>query len=146
MTRTDFLTDCAAAGIDPGDRRYYQPDAYFHSGEIWCPHCRLHSTTRPRAQCDLQQAKAAEIRDAGGNPVYCFSCHSAFDGEGPGRCPDCLATYEAEVEKNRRVIRRSQFRHGVVYREDNCGDVERVHPTELAQERYERSGPEVETL
>lgn len=70
-----LATEFTAYGIDPDDRIY---DRTFDTGYRGGPLCRVcngHSPDSPRARCDLELARAAEMDD----PCFCPSCRKAFD-------------------------------------------------------------------
>jgi len=132
MSREAFLSELAAHGIDPTDRKYQITDSahVFTSGQSWCSWCRAHATERPRAACDLQRAKASEMA-ADGRPVApCRLCRDPHFGERGQRCPACTEKAEAADA----AIKTHRFTPGTraVRRDDHCGDVEAVHPVELA--------------
>ena len=125
-----------AVGIDPDDPIYHDP----HPDEGWrmgedriCSWCYRHKERNPRLRCDVIRAESPEATQA------CAYCQEVADSDRPRLCQKCADREEA----NRRRWQ-SRWKRGsrAVRRDDGCGDVERVHPTELAIERLERSGPE----
>jgi len=133
MSRQAFLADCQAHGIDPTDPKYVDLDGILKSGDNLCPWCSRHGVSNPRAACDLEQSKAAKLREQGKQPGLCVWCDRTYETEGDGSalrikgdCPQCAARIEAEQVRGRRWASRA------VRRDDGLGCVESIHPVELA--------------
>jgi hypothetical protein len=118
-----------AVGIDPDDPRYDNAGE-FGMGDTWCPWCHAHGTTRPRPMCDIQQAEADQMREAGLSVAKCSRCRDPYEGETPaGRlCPTCQSRDDAAAS---RPYRGPRFRSRAQYVDDGHGCVERATFAEI---------------
>ena len=128
--------EAISLGIDPDDPKYFlDPHAAgWRPDDEMCPFCVRHAVRLPRLSCDIEQAKAQKLRDEGKEAACCPFCLKAHEGSYRSTCADCQARHDAE---HRREMGRQKRRRSV-YRDDGCGCVERIHPTELAVIERER--------
>lgn len=97
-------------GIDYKDRKYDQERGY--SGG-WCPACRSHAISSPWPLCDLEIARAEDIREHGFEARHCFHCRKAYPTmlDRGSICPACRRKQqkrddEFEAQLARRQVER----------------------------------------
>jgi hypothetical protein len=120
----------SAAGVDLNDPKYVPGDGVFRAGEEWCPWCHAHGVTRPRPVCDIQQAEAEQMREAGLSVAKCSRCRNPYEGDTPaGRlCPTCQGR---DDEAAKRMPHRRGARSSALYVDDGHGCVERATFAEI---------------
>ena len=92
-------------GIDPESDRYHAGRA--QSGE-WCSFCHLHSENTPRVLCDLEKARAAEMKELGFEASCCFHCRRAYPKmfNKAAICPHCQRVQDARDALVAKTLRR----------------------------------------
>lgn len=108
-------------GIDPSHRKYWGGAAQV---DPWCKTCCLHSTSNPTPECDLERARAADLRAEGFEVHHCAHCHQAYPLMfSKGRlCPVCRRRQD---ERDAQVTHRNRRGDGV-YVSDHNGCVEKI--------------------
>jgi hypothetical protein len=115
-------------GIDYRDRKYAGTRA--QSGG-WCPACAKHSISNPFQLCDLELARAEDIREHGFEARHCAHCRSAYPTmlDKGSICPSCRRRQDRRDQKVRAEIaqRKRGFKHSSSVRvPDGLGCTERI--------------------